>query len=82
MSTEEGDVWREIKKINTDKRWSNDKSSIEILKRKKIEYKVLNASLSHYKVGDWDFWATTGKFYNQKTKRKGRGVFNLLKELN
>ena len=62
-----------------EKRWSNDKWSIDFLKSKGVEVQVLNASVSHYRIGDYDFWATTGKFINRKTNKAGRGVRNLYK---
>ena len=44
-----------------------------------IEFVVLSEECKHLRVGAFDFWPSTGKFYNQKTKHKGRGVFNLMK---
>ena len=71
--------WEKSREDSYKKRWGNNEKSLKILNDKGIVYKILNASLAHYRVGDFDFWATTGKFYNQKTKQKGRGVFNLIK---
>lgn len=79
--SEDGEMWAKIREDGRIKRWSNDKQSIELLRHFKIPFKVLNASSSHYRVGEFDFWATTGKFYNQKTKETGRGVRNLIKKL-
>jgi hypothetical protein len=78
---EDGEMWSKIKEDQRKKRWQNDKNSIALLKEKGIAFQVLNGELSHYRVGDYDFWATTGKFYNQKTGERGRGVFNLIKKL-
>lgn len=79
MSEEDSEMWREYREEGRKRRWSNDEKSIALLKQKGIPFKILNKDLSHYRVGDFDFWATTGKFYNQKTGKKGRGVFNLIK---
>lgn len=76
-----GDFWRKIREASQKKRWENDRRSIEFLESKGFEVKVLDKSISHYRIGDYDFWATTGKFINRKTKAKGRGVFNLYRRL-
>ena len=81
MSKEEGDFYRRIKKQSQEKRWDNNEKSLKILQEKGIKYEVLNSNISHYRIGDFDFWATTGKFYNRKLKKAGRGVFNLIKFL-
>ena len=79
---DEGDFWREVKKERQEKKHSNEDSSIRLLKHRGIKYEVLSESSSHYRIGDWSFWPTTGKFYNPKTGKKGRGVRNLLKIIN
>lgn len=35
----------------------------------------------HYRIGNWDFWITTGRFRNIKTGEKGLGVQRFLKKL-
>lgn len=77
----ENEDWEQHKKDRRKKRWQNNDQSMRLLENSGIDYEILNASLGHYRVGDFDFWATTGKFYNQKTKEKGRGVFNLIKKI-
>lgn len=37
---------------------------------------------SHYRFKDFDFWLTTGKYFNRKTFYKGEGVENLIEEIN
>lgn len=32
----------------------------------------------HWSCGDYDFWPSTEKFYNKKTKKKGHGLCHLL----
>jgi len=78
--SEEGEIWREYRKNNRDKKIGNIKKSLTLLKEKGIFYKELRGN-EHVRVGEYDFWASTGKFYNQKTGEKGRGVFNLLKKI-
>ena len=79
--SEEGEIWGEIKKERQEKKWQNEKKSLDILREKGIEFEVLSEESAHYRVGQFDFWPTTGKFYNQRTAEGGRGVFNLLKRL-
>jgi len=77
----DADMWETMHEESQAKKASNEKNSLAILKAKGIEVKVLNAGSRHYRVGTFDFWPSTGKFYNQKTGQKGRGVFNLIKLL-
>lgn len=68
-----------LKEESQKKKLSNYESSIKILKDNNIEFKILSEHSRHLRVGDFDFWPSTGKFYNQKTQQKGRGVFKLIK---
>ncbi len=77
----DSEMWEEYREIGKNKKLKNLKSSLKILDDRGIKYKTLNESV-HYRIDDWDFWPTTGKFYNKKTGEKGRGVFNLIKKLN
>jgi len=77
--SEDAEIWKQIKEDGQKKRWKNHENSIAILFERGIEFRELNQATAHYRVGEFDFWPTTGKFYNQKTKQKGRGVFNLIK---
>lgn len=76
MDTED---WGAYKEERRQKRWDNFENSIKLLDERGIEWNILNQSQGHIRVGDFDFWGTTGKYYNQKTGEKGRGVFNLIK---
>lgn len=76
--SEDGEMWRAIHEDVKAKKRSNEKSSISLLIANNIPFKLLSADSSHYRVGDFDYWPTTGLFYNQKTKRKGRGVKKLI----
>lgn len=44
-------------------------------------FDIQECTYCHYKIDGWDFWPTTGKFYNSKTDVKGRGVFDLIRKL-
>jgi len=79
--SEDGEMWQAIKEERRKKRWSNLEQSLKALQRVGISYQVLNADIGHYRIGDYDFWPSTGKFINRKTKYTGRGVFNLIKRI-
>lgn len=74
--------WKKVKEESKKKRWSNYQKSIEMLSKKGISYRVLDHLTGHIRVGKYDFWPTTGKFYDPKTKETGRGVKNLIEKLN
>lgn len=76
---DEGEIWSEIREAGQKKRNANYISSLALLKSKGVQFREYPNG--HVKIGDWNFWASTGKFYNEVTKEKGRGVFNLLKKL-
>ena len=79
--SDDGEMWAAIKEEGRKKRWSNFEQSIALLERKGIPVRILNRDVAHCRVGEWDFWPTTGKFRNPKTGESGRGVFNLIKQL-
>ena len=74
----DSEMWKAHREAGQQKRWTNVESSLKILKIKNIPYIILNETICHYRVGQFDFWPSTGKFYNQKTGQKGRGVFKLI----
>ena len=79
--SEDSEMWAEHKKQRQQKRWQNHDTSLAILKNKGYEVETLNAAISHYRVNGWSFWPTTGKYFNPKIGKSGRGIVNLLREL-
>lgn len=79
--SEEGEIWAEHRKERQEKRWKNRDWSITFLVKQGIKVQCLSEPIGHYKVGDFSFWPTTGKYYNPKTGKSGRGVKNLVREL-
>jgi hypothetical protein len=77
--SEEGEMWAGYREERRAKKHSNEEQSLAMLRARGIEYETLNAAISHYRVGKFNFWPTTGKFYNPQTGQKGRGVKNLIK---
>ncbi len=45
------------------------------------KYKPKQFNENHCRIGDWDFWITTGRFRNIKTGKGGLGVKKFLKVL-
>ena len=73
--------WEAHREERNKKKASNEVSSLELLRSKGIKVLVLNEKTRHYRVEGFDFWPSTGKFYDQKTGEKGRGVKELIKRV-
>jgi hypothetical protein len=78
---ENGEMWDAIHKDQQAKRHQNEEQSIKMLQDLGIKYEILSKQSSHYRVGRFNFWPTTGKFYDPKTGEKGRGVRNLINKV-
>ena len=78
--SELGELFKDLHKEGKMKREQNLKSSVEVLREKGIPFVEL--SDTHLRVGNFDFWPSTGLFIQLRTGRRGRGVFNLIKKLN
>lgn len=74
-------MWNAIRADSKEKRWDNFQKSLKVLDDAGIVYRIADEVTGHIKIGDWSFWPTTGKYYHQRKKWRGRGVFNLLKNL-
>ena len=74
---EQIEEWRQQKELAKKKKKQNIVNSISILNERGIKY--IKFSETHYRIGDYDFWPSTGKYWNKKINEKGRGIFNLLK---
>lgn len=68
--------WRKEKKK------SNMEFSTELLLENHIDFTAHNGGIHLIVENQFDFWPSTGKFINRKTKKSGRGVQNLLHLLN
>ena len=63
------------------RRHNNLQSSTEILKSKQIPFETKNNGV-HLIVADrYDFWPSTGLYIDRENQKRGRGVFNLIMEL-
>jgi hypothetical protein len=79
--SEEGEIWQGYREERKAKKQSNEQNSLAMLRARGIKVETLNAAISHYRIGNFNFWPTTGKYYNPKTGEKGRGVRNLIKTI-
>lgn len=77
--SELGDIFNGWKEEKQKKRASNLVNSLELLNEHGIEPQKLSSS--HFRIGEFDFWPSTGKYLNRKTGRYSRGVRNLIKAL-
>lgn len=79
--SELGDIFRAMKELGKQKRENNWENGLRILAAKKVPFQVLDEYSRHIRVSNYDFWASTGLYIHRETKRRGRGIFNLLKVL-
>ncbi|MGE3608045.1 MAG: hypothetical protein AB7I27_00555 [Bacteriovoracaceae bacterium] len=78
--TDIGETFKAYREERKEKRASNHFRSVDILEEMGVHYTRL--SYSHYRINDYDFWPSTGLFIHVKTKKRGRGIRNLLKLVN
>lgn len=78
--SELGDMYNEMRADGKLRRENNHKGSIKMLDDNHVKYEQLDPY--HYRVGEFDFWPSTGVYIHRPTQRKARGVFNLLRALN
>ena len=72
-----GDIFRDMREFNKERRHQNLERGLERLKESGVDFKML--SPDHVRVSGYDYWPSTGLFIEMKTKRRGRGIGNLLK---
>ena len=74
---ESGEKYREEYEEKKAKRKSNLEWSTNYLKKMGVKFESRNNGI-HLIIGEFDFWPSTGKFISRKTKKKSRGVKNLV----
>ena len=62
-----------------EKKEQNYRSSKALLDARGVKY--IEKPNRQLMVGDYNFWPSTGAYYNPKTGKKGRGVRNFLREI-
>lgn len=80
LSSELGDIFKAHREAAKLKKTKNAETAVKLLSEKKVPYVAL--SEVHLRVGDFDYWPSTGLFIHTKDKKRGRGIYNLLKKLN
>ena len=84
--SEIGDAFDFLKEVQRTKKVDNKIKSTKILQDKNIPFDSKNNGIHLVLKPDGktplvDFWPSTGKYIFRNTRKKGRGIFNLLKEL-
>ena len=74
-------MWAKVKEERTAKRWDNVQKSLALLRERGIQFVCMSEANAHYRIGDYDFWPSTGKWFHRLTKEYGRGVFKLIKRV-
>lgn len=77
--SEMAETFKAMREQSQARRKENYENAIKILTNRNIEFFVL--SDSHLRVGNFDFWPSTGLFIGIKNKSRGRGIFNLIGKL-
>lgn len=70
------EYWKDVKEDSKERRQSNYEKNRQVLIESRIEFKEF--ANGHFRVAEYDFWATTGLFKHLKTGKRGRGVRNLI----
>jgi predicted Ser/Thr protein kinase len=80
--SELGDTFKALHEYKKEKKANNIDGSLSLLESMGVEHKVLSYNNHHtLVVGRIDFWPSTGKWIDRKTKRYGRGIRKLLNYL-
>ncbi|MEK4030851.1 hypothetical protein MKZ02_20235 [Pseudobacillus sp. FSL P4-0506] len=78
-----GDFWRDIKEHKAEKKQNNYTQNKRSLENNGVKF--IEKPNGHFIILDseekptHDFWATTGLIIERKTKRRSRGIRNLLR---
>lgn len=74
-----GDYWRDVNGFFQSKRRSNLESSTEIIESSGVPFVSKNNGVHLIVANRLDYWPSTGLFIDRETKKRGRGVRNLLR---
>ena len=84
MTSELGELFSAWKAHKREVKQHNKENSTKLLQQRGIPFKICNDGLHliiETKNSITDFWPSTGKWCIKNKKRVGRGIFNLLREL-
>lgn len=76
---EYAEAFKALREEGRKKRASNLANSLNLLSASEVPFRILSST--HVRVGDYDFWPSTGLFIHTKTKKRGRGIFNLIRKV-
>lgn len=75
--SELGDDFRAWREHRRKKKAKNLEFAPDIFREHDVKFRML--SDDHFRVGEFDFWPSTGLFIRRKNKERGRGIYNLIK---
>jgi len=81
MDEVDKELFAQAKERGRQRRAANREKSTQILKDRGIPFVTKNGVHLIVARGLFDFWPSTGKYYNRVTGKYKRGVFNLIKEI-
>jgi hypothetical protein len=70
-----------FKERNVERKSNNLRKALSLLKQHGVSFESKNSGIHLIVAETYDYWPTTEKFIERNTKKKGRGIFNLLKRL-
>ena len=77
--SEQCEIYNLQKAYAQEKRAANTIYSTNLIKHLGLNYESKNFGAHIIIKNRWDFWPSTGLFIDRKSKKKGRGVRNLIK---
>lgn len=77
-----GDLWRDVKETRRERKENYIQHilpALIILWRAKLtKFGLQELNCSHWRIGQFDFWPTTGTFINRITGKRSNGIKKLL----
>lgn len=77
--SELGDDFAAMREHGKIKKKSNLQNAKAVFAENEVEFS--EKSPIHFIVGEYDFWPSTGLFISRRTRKRGRGIFNLIKKV-
>lgn len=77
-----GEIFRAMREDKKQKKEVRKHWALQVLDDNRIEYTVLSENGPHLRIGEFDFWPSTGVFVHRKIRGlRGVGVKQLMKFL-
>lgn len=77
-----GEIFRAMREHKKETKQARKHWALQVLDDNRIEYQVLSENGPHLRLGEFDFWPSTGVFVHRKIRGlRGVGVKQLMKFL-